>query len=339
MMDKIIISTENFCEQDYRITYKDGFAFTSVTYPLNLHDGIIVKVDNHSDRMGPRYNIKNREVNEYINYINEKKIEKALIILDNLEILKFCPSLKYLEIYLSDQTLEDFDFSPLYNLPEVKYLLCSNEYGMFFDKQIKIDYSKVKGLLKLNVDVNKGTLNYNKIPTLRTLDIRHYKNNKKDLSDLFISEKLENLSITQSNIKSLKGIEKAEGLKTLHLYYNRSLDDISDLKKVKKTLKTLVIQSCGKIKDFSVLKELEYLEKLTIWGSNSIENLKFINNIKDLKLFDFDINVIDGDLTPCKNVSCVRSLINRRHYNLKDEDLPKNETIQHYGPFNTFLDI
>lgn len=35
------------------------------------------------------------------------------------------------------------------------------------------------------------------------------------------------------------------------------------------------------------------------------------------------MNVIDGDLTPCLDLSYVYSEKDRRHFNLKDKDLPK----------------
>ena len=55
--------------------------------------------------------------------------------------------------------------------------------------------------------------------------------------------------------------------------------------------------------------------------------------MKNLKTFIFNMNVKDGDLTPCLDLSYV-SVKNRKHYNLKDADLPKeqyvrgNETIE-----------
>ena len=47
--------------------------------------------------------------------------------------------------------------------------------------------------------------------------------------------------------------------------------------------------------------------------------------MKNLKLFMFNMNVLDGDLSLCLKVSHVYSEKNRRHYNLKDEELPKGK--------------
>ena len=42
-----------------------------------------------------------------------------------------------------------------------------------------------------------------------------------------------------------------------------------------------------------------------------------------LKTFTFSMRIKDGDLTPCLNVPYVWSAKNRKEYNLKDKDLPK----------------
>lgn len=47
--------------------------------------------------------------------------------------------------------------------------------------------------------------------------------------------------------------------------------------------------------------------------------------LKNLKLFCFSMNVLDGDLSPCLSIACVDSFKNRKHYNLKDCELPKGK--------------
>ena len=99
---------------------------------------------------------------------------------------------------------------------------------------------------------------------------------------------------------------------------------------MKKTLKALRIENCPKIEDFSVLGELENLELLELTGSNVLPNLDFIKTMKNLKTFICNMNVLDGDLTPCLNLSYVYVEPIRRHYNLKDADLPKGEYVRGY---------
>ena len=154
------------------------------------------------------------------------------------------------------------------------------------------------------------------------------------MSDAFTSSILDTLTVIQCNIKTLEGIQKSQKMQCLYLYYNRSLQDITALQKVKKTLRALRVENCPKIDDFSVLGELEDLELLELDGSNELSNLSFLKTMKNLKTFVFNMNVKNGDLSPCLDLSYVYSEKNRKHYNLKDTDLPKgqyvhgNETIE-----------
>ena len=174
---------------------------------------------------------------------------------------------------------------------------------------------------------NEGTLNYEIITTLKSLSVGGFTGKNRDLTDLFCSKKLDTLELRECKIQSLKGIEQSDKIQCIYIYHNRSLKDISMLSKVKKTLKALHIEQCSKIEDFSVLEELENLEMLWIWGNNRLDNLNFLKKLKKLKTFVFDVNILDGDLTPCLNVGCVYCDKNRKHYNLKDKELPKGEFV------------
>ena len=182
-----------------------------------------------------------------------------------------------------------------------------------------------------------GKKNYNNIKTVKSLGVSNYK--EADLTNLFSSSILDTLIVIQCKIKSLEGLQKSEKMQCLYLYYNRSLQDISALSKVKKTLRTLRIENCPKIEDFSVLGELENLELLELSGGNTLSSLSFLKSMKNLKTFAFSMNVLDGDLSPCLNLSYVYSERNRKHYNLKNADLPKgqyvrgNETIEEWRRF------
>ena len=132
------------------------------------------------------------------------------------------------------------DYSPLYDLPEVRAVSCQNVADDFSGYPIdyplvEIDYAKIHGLLDLSVQPNKKTLNIEKIDTLRSLYIVSYKSKTKNLQTLFSSRNLQQLIMVMGNQKSLDGIEKSEKLQILYLYYYaRSLQDISALEKVKK---------------------------------------------------------------------------------------------------------
>ena len=117
-------------------------------------------------------------------------------------------------------------------------------------------------------------------------------------------------------------------MQCVYLYYNRSLKNIDALKKVKDTLKALRIDHCPKIKDFSVLEELENLEYLFLDGNNKLESLDFLKKLKKLKTFICHYEILDGNLLNTLNLSYVYMGRIRKHYNLKDKDLPRGEYIR-----------
>ena len=208
-------------------------------------------------------------------------------------------------------------------MPKIKSLLINDsDLGTL---KSRIDYSKIKGLESVSVS-EKMHLNFEKIETLKTLKIGSW--NKQDLRELFCSNQLDTLYMAQCGIHSLEGIEQSKKMQCLYLHYNRSLQDISALKNVKGTLKALRIENCPKIEDFSVLEELENLELLELSGKNTLPDLQFLKQMKNLKTFIFNVNVVDGDLTPCLDLSYVYSEKNRKHYNLKDKDLPKGKYVR-----------
>ena len=106
--------------------------------------------------------------------------------------------------------------------------------------------------------------------------------------------------------------------------YDRTLTDLSALVEVQSTLRELSIENCPQITDFSCLAELTALQSLSLYGSNTLPDLAFLRNLTNLKFFVFSMNVADGDLTPCLAIPYARCDKGKKHYNLKDKNLPKN---------------
>ena len=159
--------------EDYEfVSIRDNFAFTSIHHPLTKNDAIIVQ-DQGCVRY-QEYKIPDHTEEEYVEYINRNRIESAKIEVSDLAFLRRCPSLKYLCISLRRDATEEFDYSPLYDLPEVRAVSCQNVADDFSGYPIdyplvEIDYAKIHGLLDLSVQPNKKTLNIEKIDTLRSL--------------------------------------------------------------------------------------------------------------------------------------------------------------------------
>lgn len=293
----------------------NGFKLVSLHYPFNQPKAIRIT----------QHDVCNRKGIEYCSsFIRENNIEQAEIITSDISFLNEFSKLKHLKIHPDRECGEIFDFSPLYQMPEVLSLSVQNVYGANSEFSSVIDYARVNGLVDLFVQVNKKTKNFNKISSLKTLRISRFKGAKRDLTDLFCSSDLDTLEMIQCGITSLKGIDISQKMQCLYLYYNRALSDISELSKVKNTLKALRIGNCPSIKDFSVLSELTNLELLELTGSNELPSLNFLKEMKSLKTLIFSMNVLDGDLSPCLTLSYVSSSKMRKHYNLPQSCLPKN---------------
>lgn len=296
-----------------------GYIFAPLTEG-NVYDAIVIRNPVNCSYGYSRYGYSVHTLEEHIEFINEHQLKKAIIIAEDLEFVKCCPSLQYIKIIPGIRD-NNFDFSPVYDLPEVVNLNCFTCYG---DKQqffSSIDYSQVRGLKTVSIS-GKGHFNYDKVEMLEELWISGDKK-KLCFDGISCSTNLKDVTLMQCAIQSLNGIEKYNTLQSLSLYYNRLINDISMLYGVSESLRQLTIENCPKIKDFSVLQKLTNLEHLHLEGSNTLPNVDFIHRMKKLKTFTCTMNIEDGNLNPCKQVPFARCK-NRKHYNLKDKDLPKN---------------
>lgn len=297
-----------------------GFKFVT-GHKLYIYNDLVVWSPD-SATAGAYYGPRERTLEEHIALINSMKLEKATIIAEDLSFLPRCPSLKCLSIQHAAGSDKPLDFTPLYDLPEVENLsIAAPNMGLGKGPAICVDFTKLRGLRHAAVCTN-DLFNYHLVPTLETLwlsnDRRH-----PDLSRISCSPMLKRIDLLQCGTKALDGIEKYP-LQWLSLSHLRSLTDISALSQTAGTLRSLSIDACGKIRDLSCLYDLVNLEHLELQGSNALPDLEFLRNMPKLKTFVFSMNVENGDLTPCLDVpyaSCNRI---KRHYNLKEKDLPKS---------------
>lgn len=303
-----------------RCIVRNGFVFTAITHPANIYDAIVIKWPHDVPCFSPQIEGSLHTLEEHIQLINDYQIEKAFIISDCIDFITRCPSLKHIRIVPADNAPNQFDYSPLYEMHHLKSVNCATVYGMKEELSTVVDYARMIGVESISVG-KRGHENFNQVKTLKSLAISGYKGT--DLNNLFCSPTLDSIVMVCSKNKTLDGIDRSKNMQCLYFYYNRNLHDISALQQVKSSLKALRIENCPNIEDFSVLGELENLELLELTGSNHIESLSFLNNMKNLRTFVFDMNVMDGNLTPCLRLEYAASLRNRKHYNLKDKDLPK----------------
>lgn len=293
------------------VSTTDGvFRYTSIVYPFFKKDAIDILPD--------------KPWGEYIDFINSNGITKAKVTMPTLDGIQKCRSLKYLHIIPPQTVTTGYDFSPLYDMPEIVSLFCNNCSGFNWRRINEIDYSRIKGLKALSCEANRGAKNFERISGLKSLTVFSFGTKGKGIEDLFCSTELDTLKMQSCRNSSLDGIEKSRKMTCVYLYLNRNLQDISALRNNSDTITSLNIENCPKISDFSVLHELTKLENLTLWGSNTLEDLSFIKKMPNLKTLRLSMNVLDGDLSECKRLSfvCVDRI--HRHYNVKEAELPQN---------------
>lgn len=243
-------------------------------------------------------------------------------------------------------SIGDFKSLPIFPNLRMLTVLC----GEFSQEGLKNLY-RHKQLEALNFDINyvsskddtEGTIDLNEFPsirsvftweynvanlsdakTLQTLGIETVNTDLRYLSDL---RELDSLAVGGKQLRSLVGIENMK-LQCVCLESSKKLTDISSLEAAKDTLKLLKIEYCPNIKDFSVLSKLKNLRSLSICGSKGeLNSLDFINEMPDLNFFVTDHNILDGNIKPLLRLPYASILQNRRHYDLKDEDLRREQNV------------
>ncbi len=313
-----------FCDFRYsRYIERDGFIFRVFT-SSNIYNSIVIRDKSSSDCASPSIKKSQRSLTEHIEIINKMQLETATIIAEDISFIRKCPSLKHIEILVSETCRDTFDFSPLYDMPEISSLRCKNEqFGSFWPDSTMIDYSKIKGLKHLWIS-GKGHLNYQKIKTLETLDMTEM--DDKDLLDFDLPQ-LKELCMMACKLESLSGIEKFQRLQSVDLCRMRRIRNIDSIGAVSSSLRMLSIENCPKIISFEVLSSLSEMEGLVLNGRNVLSDLDFLKKMSKLRFFHLTMNVLDGNLDLCMNIPYV-DVQCKKHYNRKNKELPKNNDIE-----------
>ncbi len=302
--------------------FREGFVFTSLDEPANVFDAIVIRYPASADCICPRVGFSTRSLNDHIAAIKAYGIKKAVIIAENIDFILDCPMLEGLHIIPANTAPDQFDYSPLYQLYNISSLQCHTVYGVKEEMSTCVDYSRIHSPLIWLGILGKGHLNYQKIPTLERLSI-----SDKQLLNLddFVLPRLIKLSMLQCGLRSLKGIENCPNLQWLDMSYLRNLIDISAISSLAPALRSLAFENCPRVTDFSVISKLNALEYLEMKGKNELPNLDFIKVLPKLKFVALSMTVVDG------NVDCLRNIqyadaVCKRHYTLKNKDLPKDRT-------------
>lgn len=221
-------------------------------------------------------------IRESSDYFKGLSINGNIAIVENL--INECSNLDILN--LGSLIKEDFSIDKLVNLRSIY---------MYFSLKI-INSIKSKSLVKLAIE---GI-------------------GEKDLIFLKNLTNIKDLTIVKGKLEELNGIEYLNNIESLSLFYLNKLNTIEQLNEVKTSLKSLDIQNCKSITDYSSLVNMSELERLLIISSGNIVNLAFILGLTKLSHFSFvDTNIVDGDLSYCDGIKGFVGFNNKKHYNRK----------------------
>jgi Leucine-rich repeat (LRR) protein len=156
---------------------------------------------------------------------------------------------------------------------------------------------------------------------------------------------LRRLVLSQLPLERLDGVEKLRGLDEVGLWFLRRLRSIGTL--IELPLKTLVIDSCGKVSDVEKLGEVTTLESLVLDGiklpsvtflagltrlrllklvnAGKISSLAFLRNMRALEIFIPALNttIEDGDMSILLELPALKQTLytERRHYKPRGDEI------------------
>ncbi len=302
----------------YGFLIRDGFVFILGDKP-GVFDTLQIRWPQDATAMGARMGMSTRSLEEHIQLIQSCKLRKVKVICRDLSFLRQCTELRQVTVVPADDSGPNFDYSPLYEMPQLECVNCRTEYAPREQYRTALEYRRFAALRAISA-AGPGHIGFEEVPGLRKLslcrDTRHT-----DMTGVSCSTDLREAFFLQCKLRSLRGLEQHPELEDLTLLHCRSLADISDLRHCS-SLRTLAMETCPKIQDFSVLETLENLEHLQLFGSQTLPSLDFVKKMPKLRTFVFTMDVADGNLMPCMGIPYA-SCKNRKHFNLKDAQLPK----------------
>lgn len=82
-----------------RYIVRDGMVFTSITHPANIYDAIVIKYPPDIPCTSPNMHGSSCSLEEQLEFIRVHKIEKVLIIADNIDFYRVLSFIKVFPNY------------------------------------------------------------------------------------------------------------------------------------------------------------------------------------------------------------------------------------------------
>ena len=175
---------------------------------------------------------------------------------------------------------------------------------------IEIEWGKLVNLERLELDSDKYVRGLSALKTLRKLLMMSM--GQEGFQEITALENLDNLDIGGRRLEHLNGIQSMQSLSSLTIGYASKLYDISPIASLP-NLKTLHVERCKNMTDFSPLKGNNVIEKLTL---DQVESLDFVPQMQSLYAIKF-FNCIDGNLRPLLESRTLKDIFfcpKKKHY-------------------------
>ncbi len=237
-------------------------------------------------------------------YLNYAKGFECL----NFDFLADLPELELLNII----------YVPVDSLLSVESLINLKSLSLSCHWKNKIDLSQLNRLVRCSISYGKGAESVFKCFSLRYSYIDEFK--IKDFSMIQNLEKLEYLTIGNSNFNTPEVLECIHSLRKLVLLNCRKLDRLDGIGKLK-NLEWLDIDGSKMLSSVEELSALYNLKVLLLSNNKEIETLSNIKDLNQLRALSFcgDTKIVDGDFGFLEKFPLL-SLVNfvgRRHYTHK----------------------
>ena len=211
--------------------------------------------------------------------------------------------------FIRNLTLND-DFK-IVNLKEGRVLSdMQSLISLSLEHPIEIEWGKLVNLESLVLDSDKYIRGLSALKTLRKLLMMSM--GQEGFQEITALENLDNLDIGGRRLEHLNGIQSMQSLSSLTIGYASKLYDISPIASLP-NLKTLHMERCKNMTDFSPLKGNNVIEKLTL---DQVESLDFVPQMQSLYAIKF-FNCIDGDLRPLLESRTLKDIFfypSKKHY-------------------------
>ncbi|SMC78558.1 leucine-rich repeat domain-containing protein [Cellulophaga tyrosinoxydans] len=259
--------------------------------------------------------IESDRLNECINYVLEGHAKSIFINYFQGYLLPEIDFLSKLSDVLEGLHLPEskFNIEVVNSLHKLKYL------GIADNKIDNLNLSNFPNMVSLACEYSPRLKNLESCKNLTNLTITGYKPRSKDLEELSVHTKLEELHLFKPDILNLKGIENCTQLKKIEIFSARNLTILNALTPLN-NLNSLELFQCKNIQDFDQLGNLKNIKKIILSECGEIKNLKFLKELKELEFFSFwDTTVLDGNLNYCNGIKFV-GFKDKREYTHKVND-------------------